>query len=138
MNAMKKMTLRSLALLSVLLFLCVPFAAADTPDKGDLVKFIPTKMTVKSNQVIVEGYFVNMNEDYTVKDFREFEMSVYDEGELLVSGDFGTINSFSIAPLRMKYQSFTFNGSHAMKIGTYVADDGYYCKVSMRFILYFI
>ena len=130
---MKNKTIRALSFLSALLLLCMPFAMADTPDRGDLVKFIPFKITVKSNQVIVEGYFVNMNEDYTVKDFREFEMSVYDEGELLVSGDFGTINSFSIAPLRIKYQSFTFNGSHGLKIGTYVADDGYYCKVTMRF-----
>ena len=130
---MKKMMLRCLALLSVMMLLGVSMAAAATPDKGDLIKFIPTKVTVKTNQVVVEGYFVNMNENYIVKNFREFEMDLYKDGELLVSGEFGTINSFSINPLRMKYQSFTFKGSHNLNTGTYVADDGFYCKVAMRF-----
>ncbi len=130
---MKKMILRCLALMSVLMLLAVPMAAAATPDTGDLIKFIPTVVTVKSNAVTVEGYFVNLNENYIVKNFREFEMEVYEDGNLLVSGEFGTINSFSIYPLSMKYQSFTFKGSHDLNNGTYVADDGVYCVVTMRF-----
>ena len=130
---MKKTMLKCLALLSVMMFLYAPMASAAQPDTGDLIKFVPTKVTVKSREVTVEGYFVNMNENYIVKNFREFEMDVYKDGELLVSGEFGTINQFSIYPLRMKFQSFTFKGSHSLNTGTYVANDGFYCKVSMRF-----
>ncbi len=130
---MKKTLLQLLALISVVMMLTMPLASAANPDKGDLIKFIPTKIKVTSSSVTVEGYFVNMNEGYIVKNFREFEMDLYDDGDLLCSGEFGTINQFSINPLRMKYQSFTFNGRHNLKTGTYVADDGFYCKVSMRF-----
>lgn len=130
---MKTGMLRCLALFAVILALSAAQATAASPGTGDLIKFVPYLITVRTNQVVVDGYFVNMNDRTTVKNFREFKMKVYEDGDLLADGDFGTINSFSIAPLRMKYQSFTFNGSHSLKTGTYVAGDRYYCVVSMRF-----
>ncbi len=131
---MKKQVMRCFALMAVLLFLNVFSAAAKTPDIGDLIKFIPTKYTVTSNRISVEGYFVNMNTDKIVKNFTDFEMKFYDsDGDLLASGNFGDLNTFSISPLRMKAYTFNYNGSHNLKTGTYVAGDAYCCVISMSF-----
>lgn len=100
---------------------------------GDLIRFVPTKLTVEYNKVKVDGYFVNLNSECSVSDFREFDMSVYMEGRLLVDGDFGTINSFEVKAMGIYPQSFTFNGSHSLNYGTYTCDDRVYCTFSARF-----
>ena len=110
--------------------MCVSVASADI---GDLVRFVPTEIEVTTNKVVVEGYFVNMNSNVSVKNFRELEMMVYQDGDLLVEGNFGTINEFTISPMRMKYQSFTFNGSHDLKNGSYTCNDRTYAVVNCRF-----
>ena len=129
---MKKKLFAVAATLCILLsgLICVSVASADT---GDLIRFVPTEIEVTTNKIVVEGYFVNMNSDVSVKNFREVEMKVYQDGDLLVEGDFGTINEFTISPMRMKYQSFTFNGSHDLKNGSYTCNDRCYVVVNCSF-----
>ena len=43
-------------------------------DMGDLIRFLPTEIEVLENKVTVEGYFVNLNKNTTVKNFTDFEM----------------------------------------------------------------
>ena len=100
---------------------------------GDLIRFIPTSIEVSSRKVQVFGYFVNLNSDYAVKNFRNFEMDVYLDGTLLTSGDFGTIHEFKIEPFGIQYQSFTYNGSHDLNTGSYQCDDRCYCVISCTF-----
>ena len=132
---MKKTFLICLALLSVIMILSAPAAMASSPDVGDMVKFVPYQFTATSSKVVVEGYFVNMNTNYAVKNFKNFVMKVYEDGDLLLSADFGTLSSFTINPLQMKKFTFTYNckNGHDMKLGTYPASDRDYCVITMNF-----
>ena len=108
-------------------------SSASAASVGNLIRYVPTEIQVEYNKVTVEGYFVNLNSNYDVKNFREFEMSVYRNGTLLSKGSFGTINEFTVYAMGTAYQSFTFNGSHNLNYGTYECDDNYYCTFSCRF-----
>ena len=102
-------------------------------DMGDLLRFVPTHIDVTSNKVSVEGYFVNLNTSTTVKNFTDFEMSVYLAGDLLVEGNFGDITEFSISPLSVRKHTFNFNGSHELTEGSYDCDDEFYAVFSCSF-----
>lgn len=100
---------------------------------GDLIRFIPAVITVEEDAVVVKGYFVNLNTDVKVSDFYNYSMAVYMEDALLVEGEFGEINSFTIQPLGAVYQSFTFTGSHDLNVGEYVCSDNTYAVVTCEF-----
>lgn len=102
------------------------------PSMGDLIRFIPITIDVSYNEVTVEGFFVNMN-DVSISNFREFEMDVYRNNQLLISGYFGDINNFTVYPGRTQYQGFTFRGSHNLNNGFYVCDDFCYAVPVFRF-----
>ena len=73
---MKKLLAVTLSL--CLMLSCLTMAAtALATERGDLIRFVPTKIVVSDNQVRVEGYFINMNTDASVKNFEDFNMSVY-------------------------------------------------------------
>lgn len=99
---------------------------------GDLIRFIPITIDVSRNEVTVEGYFINLN-DRSVSNFKDFEMDVYRNNQLLISGYFGTINSFTVLPGKACYQSFTFTGPHNLNTGFYVCDDICYAVTCFRF-----
>ena len=126
-------------LLAVVLALTLMFTAlfcttaGASPDMSDLIRFIPTEIVVSTNKVEVSGYFVNLNGDVTVKDFTDFEMEVYQDGELLVEGSFGEIDAFSIKPLSVQYQSFTFDGAHELNEGTYSCGDTIYAAFTCNY-----
>lgn len=102
------------------------------PSMGDLIRFIPITIDVSRNEVTVEGYFINLN-DVAISNFRDFEMDVYRNNQLLISGYFGNINSFTVYPGVACYQSFTFVGSHNLNTGFYVCDDVCYAVTAFRF-----
>ena len=85
---MKKKLFAAL-LAAALLSLLVPAFA--TPSVGDLIRFCPTEIEVNYSSVLVKGYFVNLNTDYAVRNFRDFQMDVYKSGNKIVSGTFGTL-----------------------------------------------
>lgn len=120
----------TLALMFTALF-CT--GANASPDMSDLLRFIPTEIIVSTDKVEVSGYFVNLNADVTVKDFTDFEIEVYQDGELLVEGSFGEIDAFSIKPLSVQYQSFTFNGAHDLNEGTYSCGDTIYAAFTCNY-----
>lgn len=126
-------------LIAVVLALTLMFTAlfcttaGASPDISDLLRFIPTEIIVSADKVEVSGYFVNLNEDVTVKNFTDFEMAVYQDGDLLVEGSFGEINAFSIKPLSVQYQSFTFNGAHDLNEGTYSCGDTIYAVFTCNY-----
>ncbi|MBR3016629.1 MAG: hypothetical protein IKH57_06065 [Clostridia bacterium] len=126
---------RTVALLLVFTCLCATSSALCARDApiGYYIRFIPTMITVGSETIKVEGYFVNLNSDVEVKNFKEFEMSVYENNKLVAQGDFGTINQFTVEPLGVWKQTFTFNGKHSMKIGTYSCDEKYSATFSCKF-----
>lgn len=120
----------TLALMFTALF-CT--GANASPDMSDLLRFIPTEIIVSSDKVEVSGYFVNLNQDVTVKNFTDFEIMVYQDGELLVEGNFGEIDAFSIKPLSVQYQSFTFDGVHELNEGTYSCGDTVYAAFTCNY-----
>ena len=120
----------TLALMFTALF-CT--GANASPDMSDLLRFIPTEIIVSTDKVEVSGYFVNLNADVTVKDFTDFEIAVYQDGELLVEGNFGEIDAFSIKPLSVQYQSFTFDGAHDLNEGTYSCGDTIYAAFTCNY-----
>ena len=119
--------------LTLTLMVTALFCTSASADISDLIRFIPTEIVVSTNKVEVSGYFVNLNADVTVKDFTDFEMEVYQDGELLVEGSFGEINAFSIMPLIVQYQSFTFNGAHDLNEGTYSCGDAVYAVFTCNY-----
>ena len=129
---MKRMiaTVLTLALMFTALF-CT--GANASPDMSDLLRFIPTEIIVSTDKVEVSGYFVNLNADVTVKDFTDFEIAVYQDGELLVEGNFGEIDAFSMKPLSVQYQSFTFDGAHELNEGTYSCGDTIYAAFTCNY-----
>lgn len=120
----------TLALMFTALF-CT--GANASPDMSDLLRFIPTEIIVSTDKVEVSGYFVNLNADVTVKDFTDFEIAVYQDGELLVEGNFGEIDAFSMKPLSVQYQSFTFDGAHELNEGTYSCGDTIYAAFTCNY-----
>lgn len=119
--------------LTLTLMVTALFCTSASADISDLIRFIPTEIVVSTNKVEVSGYFVNLNADVTVKDFTDFEMEVYQDGELLVEGSFGEINAFSIRPLSVQYQSFSFNGAHDLNEGTYSCGDTIYAVFTCNY-----
>lgn len=119
--------------LTLTLMVTALFCTSASADISDLIRFIPTEIVVSTNKVEVSGYFVNLNADVTVKDFTDFEMEVYQDGELLVEGSFGEIDAFSIKPLSVQYQSFTFNGAHDLNEGTYSCGDAVYAVFTCNY-----
>ena len=123
---------RFLALLA-LMVLCFTSVAVAAPSRGELLRFIPTVITVESDSVTVEGYFLNLNEDCDIKNLKEVDMDVYEGETHLVSGNFGDINQFTIKSMGLKYQSFTFNGEHDLNEGVYNCNDRFYVAFSCSF-----
>lgn len=120
------MTKRIIALcLALVILLSCSVAFADTV--GDRVHYIPTRITVTSSRVTVEGYFVNLNSGYNVKNFRNYEMTVYYRGRAILDGYFGTLTSFTVYSLGVKYCTFEWSGRQGLSTGTYSCDDTYYC-----------
>ena len=131
---MKNRSLTTMLILAICAMLMMTTATAMAePSRGNLVHFVPTVITVTRDSVDVDGYFVNLNQDCDVLNFKEFEMGVYKDGELLISGDFGTINQFTVKSMRTKYQSFTFNQDHDLNPGVYHCNDHYYTAFSCKF-----
>lgn len=113
------------------------YAGAANTDIGDLVRFIPTNIEVSTSKTVVEGYFVNLSYNKAVSDFTDFEMDVFVKGRKVIGGNFGDINSFTVSPLGMKYQSFTFNDDYTdeLDIGSYVCSDDVYASFGSSFYI---
>ena len=103
---------------------------------GELIRFIPAYIEASTNKLTVYGFFFNMNTDVAVGGFRNYKMDIYYGNQLIASGDFGTINDFTIEPLGLRYQSFTYNGKHRLKNGTAVCGDKTYSVTSYKFYTY--
>lgn len=127
---------RIVALFLVIVCVCATstvLAARDAPI-GYYIRFLPTLITVSKDYVKVTGYFVNLNDDVEVKNFREFEMTLYQNGKQICKGNFGTINQFTVPPLDMYKQSFTFKGKfNNLKVGTFSCDESYSSAFSCKF-----
>ncbi len=103
---------------------------------AERIRYIPIEVYVTSQRVEIYGYFVNMNNSTYVKNFRDFSLSLYQDGEFLLSATFGNLNSFTIPPLSMRYQSFTITGWHNLNSGDYICDDGSYAYTGFNFSSY--
>lgn len=119
-------------LVVVALMLMIPISNAYAVS-GDLIRYIPITITVTDNAVKIDGYFLNLNPDCDVRDFTDFELNLYVDGQLLVSGTFGTLNSFTVRSMGVCRHSLTINGSHSLYNGTYSCDDSFYCSFGARF-----
>ena len=125
----------SLTLALMLVCVCLsPVASAATPSRGDLIHFVPTTIDISYSCITVVGYFVNLNTDCEISNFRDFEMNVYHNGDLIVTGDFGTLSPVTVAPLGVQKHTLNFNGTYPnMEYGSFVCTDTYYCSFSCTF-----
>ena len=130
---MRKFTKPTICLLlCLLLTLTAGMACADS-SRANLFRFVPTIITVETSSVKVEGYFLNLNSDCDIKSHKNFDMTVYKDGDVLTEGDFGTINDFTVKAMGVKYQSFTFNGAHSLNNGVYECNDHFYTSFGCDF-----
>ena len=131
---MRKHMVRRTIIVLIMLAMTLGFGtSAFAGQEGNLIRFIPVNVDVTDRAITVNGYFVNLNQNCDVKNFRNFEMSVYRNGNQIATGSFGTINTFTVTAMATKYQSFTFNGRHNLNNGHYECNDYYYCAFSCNF-----
>ena len=132
----KSMLRRVLALTLVLVLalgVVAPGAFAVMPTRGDLLRFIPIAVSVDNSNVMVYGYFTNLNPDCSVSNFRDFEMSLFMDNYMIVSGSFGTLDQFTIGPEDVLYQTFVFPGRSGLYPGTYICEDDDFAVISCTF-----
>jgi hypothetical protein len=110
-----------------------PGAFAVMPTRGDLLRFIPVAVSVDNNDVMVYGYFTNLNPDCSVSNFRDFEMSLFMDNYMIVSGSFGTLDKFTIGPEDVLYHTFVFPGRSGLYPGTYICEDYDFAVISCTF-----
>ena len=110
-----------------------PGAFAVMPTRGDLLRFIPVAVSVDNNDVMVYGYFTNLNPDCSVSNFRDFEMSLFMDNYMIVSGSFGTLDKFTIGPEDVLYHTFVFPGRSGLYPGTYICEDDDFTVISCTF-----
>ena len=124
----------ALVLILVLAFgTLAPAAYAIMPTRGDLIHYIPVAITVDADNVVVYGFFTNLNPDCSVSNFRDFGLGVVMDGNLVASGVFGTLNNFTIGPEECIYYTFVFPGKSGLYPGAYICDDDDYGVVSCTF-----
>jgi len=112
--------------------------SSDDPGSDEIanrIRYLPVQIKVTKESVFVDGYFVNLNPHTKVSSFDEASLSVYLGGEPLVSADISIMDDFSIAPLSLACQSFTFQGDYTEKLneGTYNCDDAFYALFDCTF-----
>ena len=132
----KSMLPRILALTLVLVLalgVLAPGALAVMPTRGDLLRFIPVAVSVDNSNVMVYGYFTNLNPDCSVSNFRDFEMSLFMDNYMIVSGSFGTLDKFTIGPEDVLYHTFVFPGRSGLYPGTYICEDDDFAVISCTF-----
>ncbi len=116
--------LLSLCLILVLVFGAVaPAGFAVMPTRGDMLRYIPVVVSVDANNVVVYGYFTNLNPDCTVSNFRDFELAVFMDNTLIASGTFGTLKPFTIPAEGALNYNFEFPGRNGLYPGTYICED---------------
>ncbi len=131
-HAMPKLI--ALVLILVLAFgTLAPAAYAIMPTRGDLIHYIPVAITVDADNVVVYGFFTNLNPDCSVSNFRDFGLGIVMDGNLVASGVFGTLNNFTIGPEECIYYTFVFPGKSGLYPGAYICDDDDYGVVSCTF-----
>lgn len=116
--------LLSLTLALVLLFgAAAPGASAVMPTRGDMLRYIPVAVSVDDTNVMVYGYFTNLNPDCSVSNFRDFEMAIFMDNTLIASGSFGTLDKFTIPAEGVLNYNFMFPGRSGLYPGTYICED---------------
>lgn len=124
----------ALVLILILAFgTLAPAAYAIMPTRGDLIHYIPVAITVDADNVVVYGFFTNLNPDCSVSNFRDFGLGIVMDGNLVASGVFGTLNNFTIGPEECIYYTFVFPGKSGLYPGAYICDDDDYGVVSCTF-----
>lgn len=116
--------LLSMTLVLVLVFgAAAPGAFAVMPTHGDLLRYIPVVVSVDETNVVVYGYFTNLNPDCSVSNFRDFELAIIMDDVLIASGTFGTLDKFTIPAEDVLYHNFIFPGRSGLYPGTYICED---------------
>lgn len=132
---LKKLAAMALCCMLLVLTCSTSVLAAASAD-SNLLRYIPTEMTVTSSKVLVKGYFVNMNSKATISNLEEVSMLINDDDEgCLASGDFGILNRFTIKPQGMVYQEMEFSNSYGLKTGTYVCESSVYADFSCTYTI---
>ncbi len=116
----------------------IVYGSSNDPGSDEIanrIRYLPTQIMVTKENVVVDGYFVNLNPHTKVGSFNEASMAVYLGGELLIDADFGTLNDFAIEPLSLERQTFTFQGDYTETLneGTYNCDDSFYVLSDFTF-----
>ena len=126
--------LLALTLVIVLAFgTLAPGAYAIMPTRGDLIRYIPVAISVDNEAVVVYGFFTNLNPDCSVSNFRDFGLAVYMDNNLVASGVFGTLSSFTVDPEGAVYYTFVFPGHSNLPSGAYICEDDDFAIVSCTF-----
>ena len=126
--------LLSLTLALVLVFgAAAPGAYAIVPTHGDLLRYIPVAVSVDERNVMVYGYFTNLNPDCSVSNFRDFNLAIFMDNVLIASGSFGTLDQFTIDAEGVLYHTFIFPGRSGLYPGTYICEDDDVAVMSCTF-----
>ena len=130
---MKKVVIMLLAIMMSFGITVTAFASSSLSE-GELIHFVPTEIAVWNGKVLVDGYFINLNEDCAVMDFKDVSLELYYEGRCIIDADFkDPSRNFIVEPLSAYSYSFEFIDDVGLNEGLYACDDATYCMLSCRF-----
>lgn len=130
----RAMRILALMLVMVLAFGAIaPGAFAVIPTRGDLLRYIPVVVSIDEENVMVYGYFTNLNPDCSVSNFRNYEMALFMDDYMIASGSFGMLDNFTIGPEEALYHTFVFPGRNGLYPGTYICEDDDFAMISCTF-----
>lgn len=130
MKNARRMLAVALIVMITVCALAVPTFAE--PSVGQLLRYIPTTITITEDETILEGYIVNLNTEYTISDFTDMEMTVWQAGEELFGGVIGDVE-LEVAPLSATYFCISFDSNFDLNSGEYDCDDNVYVTFSAGF-----
>ena len=115
---------------AALLATCAVSAFAATT--ADLFRYVPTDIEVTAQHVLVKGYFINMNTKTTISNLTNYEMELYEDGDLLASAAFGSV-SVTVPPQGMVYYEFEYEPDSNLNTGVYSCDENYHAALNCNF-----
>ena len=129
MKKFKKFAALLICSIALLVTCAIPAFAATT---ADLFRYVPTDIEVTSQHVLVKGYFINMNTRTTISNLTDYEMGVYENGDLLVSASFGTVR-VTVPPQSMVYHEFEYLPDSDLNYGIYSCSEIYNAAINCGF-----
>ena len=104
--------------LTALILICLSLFGASAASAAGTITYIPVTLIVEKNCVTVEGMFRNTM-DYSVSNFTDFELDLYEGRSKITSAEFGALNPFTVPAHGIYRCTLVITGRHDLPLGEY-------------------